>query len=88
MEAWYFADAKGLRRHLGGRDLGSVDPSQPAIVNPKLHLRNLLGPLPYTSLVAAEIAAGLEATTILEHSPSFGGFIAAVKNGAGETDAS
>ena len=52
------------------------------------NLKNLLGPLPYTSLVAAEIAAGLDATTILEHSPSFGGFIAAVKNGAGETDAS
>ena len=29
-----------------------------------------------------------DARTILERSPSFGGFIAAVKNGAGETDAS
>ena len=88
LEAWYFADAKGLRHHLD-RNLGNVDPSQPdAIDNPKLHLKNLLDPLPYTSLVAAEIAAGLDAGTILERSPSFGGFIAAVKNGAGETDAS
>ena len=88
LEAWYFADAKGLRHHLG-RNLGNVDPSQPdAIANPKLHIKNLLGPLPYTSLVAAEIAAELDARTILERSPSFGGFIAAVKNGAGETDAS
>ena len=88
LEAWYFADAKGLRRHLGGRDLGSVDPSQPdAIANPKLHLKNLLRPLPYTSLVARDIAAGLGARTIQQRSASFAGFVAAVKNGGHAAEA-
>lgn len=82
LEAWYFADAKGLRGYLR-RDLGSVDSFQPdAIANPKLHLKNLLGTLPYTSLVAGEIASWLDAPTIQQRSPSFGTFIAALKNGA------
>ena len=81
LEAWYFADAKGLRRYLG-RDLGDVDPSQPdALLNPKLHLRQLLGPRPYTSLVSGEIASTLDATAIAQRSASFRGFVAAVKNG-------
>ena len=88
LEAWYFADAKGLRPHLGGRDLGSVDPSQPdAIANSKLHLKNLLGSLPYTALVAREIAAGLDAGTIQQRSASFAGFVAAVKNGGHAAEA-
>ena len=75
------ADAGGLRRYLG-RDLGNPDPSQPdAILNPKLHLKQLLGSRPYTSLVSQAIAAELDATTIAQRSPSFRGFVAAVKNG-------
>jgi hypothetical protein len=51
LEAWFFADAPGLRQYLG-RDLGNVDVSSPdTISNPKLHLRNLLGQN-YTSLTA------------------------------------
>ena len=81
LEAWYFADAGGLRRYLG-RDLGSVDPSRPdAIENPKLHLKHLLGSRPYTSLVSQAIATELDAITIAQRSPSFRGFVAAVKNG-------
>lgn len=81
LEAWYFADAGGLRRHLG-RDLGSVDPSRPdAIMNPKLHLKHLLGSRIYTSLVSRAIAAELDADIIAQRSPSFRGFIAAVENG-------
>lgn len=81
LEAWYFADAQSLRRYLG-RDVGSIDPSDPdALLNPKLHLRNLLGSRLYTSLVSQEIAAGLNAATVAQHSPSFRGFVAALKNG-------
>lgn len=81
LEAWYFADAQGLRRYLG-RDLGSVDSSQPdAIANPKLHLRHLLGSRPYTALVSGAIAAELDAAAIADRSPSFREFVAAVKNG-------
>ena len=85
LEAWYFADADGLRRYLG-RDLGNADPSQPdAIVNPKLHLKHLLRPRPYTSLVSQAIAAELDADTIAQRSPSFRGFVAAVENGGVRT---
>lgn len=36
LEAWYFGDAEGLRRYLGGKALGNVDTSQPdEIHNPK-----------------------------------------------------
>ena len=85
LEAWYFADANRLREYLG-RDLGEVDSSRPdGIPNPKLHLKNLLGTRPYTSLVSSEIAATLDAATIAERSPSFHRFLAAVRNGdAGE----
>ena len=82
LEAWYFADADGLRRYLG-RDLGNADPSEPdAIENPKLHLKHLLGPRPYTALVSQAIAAELDADTIARCSPSFRGFVAAVENGS------
>lgn len=81
LEAWYFADANGLRRYLGGA-LGEVDTSRPDhINNPKLHLKNLLGLRPYTSLVSGEIAASLDAATIAQRSPSFRDFIAVAKNG-------
>ena len=80
-EAWYFADARGLRYYLR-RDLGAVDQSQPdAIPNPKLHLKHLLGSRIYTSLVSRDIASRLDATAIAQHSPSFRGFLAAVRNG-------
>lgn len=85
LEAWYFADADGLRRYLG-RDLGDIDPSQPdAIVNPKLHLKHLLGRRPYSSLVSQAIAAKLDAATIAHRSPSFQGFVAAIENGGVQT---
>ena len=81
LEVWYFADAGGLKRYLG-RDLRNVDPSQPdAIPNPKRHLKHLLGSRPYTSLISRAIATELDATTMAQRSPSFRGFVAAVKNG-------
>ena len=83
LEAWYFADAASLRGYLGGRDLGSVDASQPdKIQNPKLHLKNLLNDNVYTARVSEEIAETLNAETISGRSPSFYGFLNAVKNGA------
>ena len=83
LEAWYFADADGLRDYLGGRALGSVDSSEPDhIENPKLHLRHLLGERRYTARVSAEIAENLNPQTIEQRSPSFRGFLAAVRNGA------
>ena len=73
LEAWYFADAKRFSGHLG-RDLGNVDPSQPdAILNPKLHLKHLLGARPCTALVSRDIASALDTTAIAQHSPSFRG---------------
>ena len=81
LEAWYFADSNGLRTYLG-RDLGNVDPSQPdEILNPKHHLKLLLGPRPYTSLVSRDIAATLDPAAIAQRSPSFRRFLAAVRNG-------
>lgn len=80
LEAWYFADDAGLRKYLK-RSLGNVDSSRPdAIQNPKLHLEHLLDG-PYTSRVSGEIASSLDADAIANRSPSFRGFIAAVKNG-------
>ena len=81
LEAWYFADAKGLRQYLRC-DLGNVDPSRPdAIRNPKRHLKQLLGSGLYTAQTSWEIAASLDAAVVAERSPSFRGFVAAVKNG-------
>lgn len=81
LEAWYFADAANLREYLH-RDLGSVDASRPdEIENPKRHLMNLL-PEFYTSRISEEIAGTLKPQTIEGRSPSFKGFVEAVKNGA------
>jgi phenylpyruvate tautomerase PptA (4-oxalocrotonate tautomerase family) len=83
LEAWFFADAEKLRKYLG-RDLGSVDASQPdGIQNPKEHLKNLLGKnCTYTSVVSEEIAKEVEGHEILKRSPSFAGLVSAVKNGS------
>lgn len=81
LEAWYFADQTNLSDYLH-RSLGSVDASKPdEIENPKLHLKNLL-PQVYTSRVSEEIASELKPQTIEGRSPSFKGFVEAVKNGA------
>ena len=81
LEAWYFADISGLRQYLG-RDPGSVDSSKPdEIQNPKLHLKNLLGERAYTAVISEEIARRLNVQTIGQRSPSFQGFLEAVRNG-------
>jgi len=86
LEAWYFADPKGIRAYLDGRDLGSADASQPdQIRNPKLHLKNLLAERAYTAVVSEEIAKQLDARTISARSPSFCGFLEAIRNGPGRT---
>lgn len=82
LEAWFFGDSDGLRAYLG-RDLGSVDSSQPDnIENPKLHLKNLLTES-YTRLTSETIASLLDPQIIAGRSPSFHGFIEAVRNGDG-----
>ncbi len=82
LEAWYFADAASLRGYLDGRSLGNVDTSQPDdIENPKLHLKHLLGERFYTARVSEDIAGVLDASIIAQRSPSFRGFLEAVKNG-------
>jgi len=81
LEAWYFADVSGLRGYLR-RDLGSVDASKPdEIQHPKLHLKHLLGERAYTAVISEEIARSLDPQVIGERSPSFQGFLQAVRNG-------
>jgi hypothetical protein len=81
LEAWYFADSTGLREYLGNAP-GSVDASQPdEIQNPKLHLKHLLGDRVYTAVVSEEIAKKIDPLTISQRSPSFRGFLDAVRNG-------
>ena len=81
LEAWYFADISGLRGYLE-RAPGGVDTSKPdEIHNPKLHLKNLLGERAYTAVISEEIAKRLNARTIGQRSPSFQGFLEAVRNG-------
>jgi hypothetical protein len=81
LEAWFFADATGLRQYLG-RDPGNVDASDPdAIRNPKLHLKNLLGDRVYTAAIAEEIARSVDARAITDVSGSFRSFLSAVRNG-------
>ena len=81
LEAWYFADSRSLRSYLG-RDLGNVDPNRPdGIENPKHHIQQLLGEKTYTVPVSEEIAEALNVDTIAQRSPSFAGFLAAVRNG-------
>ena len=91
LEAWYFADAVGLRGYLRGRHgrtLGNVDTSEPdGIQNPKLHLKHLLGGV-YAARISEEIARQLDAITIAERSPSFKGFVEAVMNGPSRGGAS
>jgi hypothetical protein len=81
LEAWYFADVSGLRAYLK-RAPGSVDTSKPdEIQNPRLHLKHLLGERAYTAVISEEIARRLNAQTISQRSPSFRGFLEAVRNG-------
>lgn len=81
LEAWYFADISGLRGYLQ-RDLGNVDTSKPdEIQNPKLHLKHLLGDRAYTAVISEEIAKRLNAEVICQRSPSFHGFLEAIRNG-------
>ena len=87
LEAWYFADSQNLKEYLRGKALRSVDASKPdEIQNPKQHLRNLLGGTVYTSLVSEDIARTLDARTIAQRSPSFDGFLSAVRNGSPSVD--
>ncbi len=88
LEAWYFADAKNLRKYLG-RDLGKVDASQPdSIHNPKLHLKHILGDKAYTAVISEEIAMQLNAQFVAQKSDSFGGLLKAMRNGDHATPAS
>ena len=81
LEAWYFADETNLRECLG-KALGNVDASSPdEIQNPKRHLKNLLGEQTYTARVSEDIAKELDARTIAQRSPSFSGFLEAIRNG-------
>ena len=81
LEAWYFADASGLREYLG-RDPGNVDASKPdEIRNPKNHLKQLLGERTYTAVISEETARRLNALSIGQRSPSFQRFLEAVRNG-------
>ena len=86
LEAWYFADAEGLRSYLSGQAPGHVDTSRPDdIQNPKLHLKHLLGNRRHTALVSEEIAKSLNPQVIAQRSPSFGRFLEAVRNGTAAT---
>lgn len=82
LEAWYFADISGLRQYLE-RAPGRIDASMPdEIENPKLHLKQLLADRVYTAVVSEEIAKKLNPQIISERSPSFTGFLEAVRNGS------
>lgn len=82
LEAWYFADDAGIRAYLGGAP-GDIDTSTPdTIQNPKLHLKHLLGDRAYTAVVSEEIATSIDARKIAQRSPSFQGFLEAVRNGS------
>lgn len=86
LEAWNFADATNLRGYLGHAP-GHVDTSRPdEIENPKNHLKNVLDDRVYTARVSEEIARTLDPQVIAERSPSFRGFLEAVKNGASSAD--
>lgn len=81
-------DNKTPNDALGAR-LEIVDTSKPDdIENPKNHLKNVLDERVYTARVSEEIAMSLDPTTIAGRSPSFRGFLEAVKNGvsSGEAD--
>jgi hypothetical protein len=81
LEAWYFADDRGLRECLG-RAPGNVDTSKPdEIQRPKNVLKSLLEGRAYTAVISEEIAMKLNAQTIAQKSPSFLGFLKAIRNG-------
>ena len=81
LEAWFFADAENLRQCLG-RALGHIDTSRPdEILNPKLHLKNLLAEGRYNAGISEEIAKNLDAVTIAGRSPSFKKLVEAIMNG-------
>jgi hypothetical protein len=85
LEAWFFGDEQGLREYLG-RDLGSVDPSDPdQILDPKRHLKNLLKGT-YGRDTAEEIARRVRPSIIRTHSPSFNAFEQALRNGKDSQD--
>lgn len=87
LEAWYFADQSGLRAYLG-KALGSIDASAPdEIRNPKEHLKHLLDKRAYTAVTSEEIAKALDADKIAQRSPSFVGFVDAMRNGEGKQTA-
>ena len=87
LEAWYFADSQNLRTYLRGKALGNVDASKPdEIQNPKQHLKNLLERSTYTARTSEDIARTLDARTIEQRSPSFNGFLSAVRNGSPSVD--
>ena len=87
LESWFFADAEGLRAYLGGA-LRKVDASRPdAIENPKRHLKRLLRSRRYTFRVSGEIARELAPEIVAERSPSFRGFLGAVRNGGASATA-
>ena len=87
LEAWYFADAANLRDYLGHAP-GDIDTSKPdEIQDPKNHLKNVLDDRVYTARISEEIARKLDPSTIAGRSPSFRGFLEAVKNGASSVDA-
>lgn len=87
LEAWYFADSQNLRTYLRGKDPRRVDASKPdEIQNPKQHLKNLLERSTYTARTSEDIARMLDARTIAQRSPSFNGFLSAVRNGSPSVD--
>ena len=87
LEAWYFGDTANLRAYLGHAP-GNVDTSKPdEIENPKNHLKNVLDDRVYTARISEEIAMSLDPKTIAGRSPSFRGFLEAVKNGVSSREA-
>ena len=83
LEAWFFADEQKLREFLG-RDLGNISPQFPdEILNPKLHLKNLLSGRRYTREIADRIASVVRPSVMQTHSQSFFDFVQAVRNGDG-----
>ena len=87
LEAWYFGDTANLRAYLGHAP-GHIDTSRPdEIENPKNHLKNVLDNRVYTARISEEIAMSLDPKTIAGRSPSFRGFLEAVKNGVSSREA-
>ena len=85
LEAWYFGDTANLRA-FGAP--GHIDTSKPdESENPKGHLKNVLDDRVYTARISEEIAMSLDPKTIAGRSPSFRGFLEAVKNGVSSRDA-